>query len=154
MYGVYKQIKTEISAITSPSYGTIKPALKRLELSGFISTQRSMSKGGRPSTYYSITEAGRNALKNCILEELSDNPIQFLQNARVKLYCADVLDDNEMKKLLAMLKIKAEYYYNDTINLVKNNQENFYYKIVSDNINCEYKNFISLLEGIERACKY
>ena len=29
---------------------------------------------------------------------------------------------------------------------------NFYQKMVFDNLICEYNNFISLLEGLERAC--
>ena len=57
MYGISKEIRGEFSVLTTPSYGTIKPALNRLETSGFVKTQKSMSKGGRPSVYYSITEA-------------------------------------------------------------------------------------------------
>ena len=34
MYGVSKEIRREFSVLTTPSYGTIKPALNRLEKSG------------------------------------------------------------------------------------------------------------------------
>ena len=78
MYGLSKQIRAEFSVLTLPSYGTIKPALNRLELSGYVKSQKSMSSGGRPSTYYSITDNGRDELKVKLLEDPVDNPIQFL----------------------------------------------------------------------------
>ena len=42
MYGVSKEIRAEFSVLTTPSYGTIKPALNRLESGGFIRTQKEM----------------------------------------------------------------------------------------------------------------
>ena len=36
MYGVSKEIKELFSVLTTPSYGTIKPALTRLEKGGFV----------------------------------------------------------------------------------------------------------------------
>ena len=39
----------------------------------------------------------------------------------------------------------------DTKNLVKNSDFDFYERMVFDNLICEYKNFITLLEGFERA---
>ena len=50
MYGISREINSTFSVLTVPSFGTIKPALNRLEKSGFIKTQKAMSKGGRPST--------------------------------------------------------------------------------------------------------
>lgn len=40
MYGVSKEIRNTFSVLTTPSYGTIKPALTRLETSGFVKTQK------------------------------------------------------------------------------------------------------------------
>ena len=57
MYGISKEIKSEFSVLTLPSYGTIKPALIRLEKSGYVKTQKTMSSGGRPSIYYTITKS-------------------------------------------------------------------------------------------------
>ena len=36
MYGILKEILESFSVLTTPSYGTIKPALNRLEKAGFI----------------------------------------------------------------------------------------------------------------------
>ena len=151
MYGVSKEIRGDFSVLTTPSYGTIKPALRRLEQGGFVKTQKTISQGGRPSTYYSITKEGVNELKRLILEEPLENPIQFLPMARVKLACADILDKEEQLKMIYSLKLKAESIIVDAKNIMTFKDLSFYPKMVFDNLICEYKNFISLLEGFENA---
>ncbi len=152
MYGVSKEIRADFSVLTTPSYGTIKPALNRLEKGGFLKTQKTMSEGGRPSTYYSITNDGIKELKRLIVEPPLENPIQFLPMARVKLACADVLDVEAQRKMLRELRVKAESIIIDTQNLMSTKELQFYPKMVFDNLICEYKNFVSLLEGFEHAC--
>lgn len=153
MYGISKEIKLEFSVLTTPSYGTIKPALNRLERAGFLKTQKTMSGGGRPSTYYSITKAGKDELKRLILTPPLENPIQFFPSARVKLFCADILDKEEQKELFKLLKLKSEHILLDTKNMLEKHDSDFFPKMVFDNLICEYKNFISLLEGMANACK-
>lgn len=153
MYGISKEIRKEFSVLTTPSYGTIKPALTRLEKANCVKTQKTMSSGGRPSTYYSITNEGKLALKKYLLEIPQDNPIQFLPTARVRLACAEILDTTEQKDLFRLLKYKSETIAIDIKNLLELNNLDFYHKMVFDNLICEYKNFTSLLEGFERACK-
>lgn len=152
MYGISKEIRGSFSVLTTPSYGTIKPALKRLEASGFVKTQKTMSEGGRPSVYYSITAAGRNELKRLITLPPLENPIQFLTTARIKLACADVLADDEKLQLFDGLKLKAESILIDTQNMVSSKDLSYLPQMVFDNLICEYKNFISLLEGFKHAC--
>lgn len=153
MYGISKEIRLEFSVLTTPSYGTIKPALTRLEKAGFIKTQKTMSNGGRPSTYYSITSYGKDELKRLILLPPLENPIQFLPNARVKLFCADILEKEDQLELFKILKLKSECILLDTKNMLEARNSDFYPKMVFDNLVCEYKNFISLLEGFANACK-
>jgi DNA-binding PadR family transcriptional regulator len=153
MYGISKSIKASFSVITTPSYGTIKPALNRLVSSGFVKLRKDISRGGRPSTYYSITKDGLDELKRLLVMPPLENPIQFLSSSRAKLYCADVLDVGQQKLLLKQLKIKAESILIDTKRLLDEREDKFYPKMVFDNLICEYKNFISLLEGFEHACK-
>ena len=154
MYGVSKSIRGDFSVLTTPSYGTIKPALNRLEQGGFVKTQKTITNGGRPSTYYSITQSGIEELKRLIVEPPLDNPIQFLPTARVKLACADVLSRDEEMAMLKNLKAKAESILIDTNNLINSKELAFYPKMVFDNLTCEYKNFISLVEGFEHACTH
>lgn len=152
MYGVSKSIREDFSVLTTPSYGTIKPALNRLEKNGYVRTRKEMTKGGRPSTYYSITDNGIEELKRLILLPPLENPIQFLPAARVKLACADVLNNKEQLDLLKSLKLKAESILTDTQNMIKTRELSFYPKMVFDNLTCEYKNLISLIEGFENVC--
>lgn len=153
MYGISKEIRLMFSVLTTPSYGTIKPALNRLETSGYVKLQKTMSSGGRPSTYYSITGSGMDELKKLILAQPNDNPVQFLTASRIKLACADVLKTDEQRELFKILRMKAENILLDTKNILTNKELNFYSKLVFDNLICEYKNFLSLLEGFNNACK-
>ena len=150
MYAVQKKIADEFSIYTKPGIGTIKPALVRLQEKGFIISRRSISEGGRVSVYYTITPQGIEELKRLIVARTSDNPVKFLNTARIKLICASLLTPQEQVKLLDQLKIKAESIYNKTA--VKIETADFYYKMVTDNILQEYKNFISLLEGMRNGC--
>lgn len=151
MYGVSKEIRNLFSVLTTPSYGTIKPALTRLEASGFVKTQKTISSGGRPSVYYSITKSGIDELKRLLVEPPLENPIQFLTTSRVKLACADILNADEQRILFKQLKQKAESILIDTNNMVNTKELSYLPQMVFDNLICEYKNFISLLEGLEHA---
>lgn len=68
MYAIQKGIESEFAPFTHPSFGALKPALRRLEFNGFISTRKMMSDGGKLSVYYSITKSGEKELKRLILE--------------------------------------------------------------------------------------
>lgn len=153
MYGISKAINRAFSVLTIPSFGTIKPALTRLEKKGCLKTRKSMSEGGRPSVYYSITSEGKLYLKQLILETPQENPVQFLTSARLKLSCAEVLNESEQAELYNILRHKAEAIVLDTKNIIENEVLKFHTKMVFDNLMCEYKNFISLTEGFSRACK-
>ena len=151
MYGVSKEIRSKFSVLTTPSYGTIKPALSRLLESGFIKSQKTMSSGGRPSIYYSITNDGIEELKRLLVAPPVENPIQFLTSARIKLACAGVLNNEEQLIMFKRLKTKAESILIDTKNLVKTKELSYFPSMVFDNLTCEYKNFISLVEGFANA---
>ena len=153
MYGISKEIRSEFAVLTTPSYGTIKPALNRLEKNGCVKTQKTMSSGGRPSTYYSITKDGIDELKAYLLSPVQENPIQYLPTARVRLACAEVLNNSEKKELIKILLLKTESIAIDVRNILETKNLDFYQKMVFDNLLCEYKNFASLLEGLARASK-
>ena len=151
MYGISKEIHNTFSVLTMPSFGTIKPALTRLEKAGFVKTQKVMSDGGRPSVYYSVTKLGIDELRRLLLETPSENPVQFLTVSRIKLACADVLNNEEQIQLFYRLKRKAETILIDAQNVVRAGELAYLPQLVFDNLVCEYKNFVSLLEGLEHA---
>lgn len=152
MYSIQKRIEDFFAPYTKPSFGALKPALRRLEEKDCLKSRKIMSDGGKLSVFYEITNAGINELKRLLLEDLSENPLQFLSNGRIKLALADCLDFEERKRLFFMIKTKAMQFKNSAENILNNeyNKVSFYQKIILDNTVCEYANFITVIEGLEK----
>ena len=132
MYGISKEIESKFSPYTSPSFGALKPALRRLEEANCLTSKKVMSDGGKLSVYYSLTKEGQKELKQLILEPLTENPVQFITNAKLKLSCAGVLDKEQHI-------LDNEYTDKD-----------FYQRILLDNSLVEYSNLITIIEGFEK----
>lgn len=152
MYAIHKMIIGEFSPFTRPSFGAIKPALTRLEVNGFITSRKMMSEGGKLSVFYSITKDGKAELSRLLVEELSENPLQFLSNARVKLSCAEYLSSEQKQEMFFHLKALAMKFKVDAQNILDDeyNKLSFYQKIILDNAVCEYANLITIIEGFEK----
>lgn len=153
MYAIHKRIQENFLAFTSPSFGAVKPALVRLEKQGCISSSKIMSDGGKLSVYYSITKEGVKELRTLLLKPLSQNPLQFLSDARIKLSCVSFLEGSDahdvfvdIKSNALLHKLNAEKILSDEYTPIT-----FQQRIVLDNAVCEYKNFISLVEGLEKS---
>lgn len=150
MYGVHKHVLDNFSPFTTPSFGAIKPALNRLEESGFVRCRKAMSDGGKLSGFYSITDEGKKALRGFMLEKLSSNPLQFFSNSRVKISCASILDKEDREKMFSDIKSKSlEFRLSAESTLAELDLE-FYQKIILDNTILEYKNFVSIVEALEK----
>ena len=152
MYSIRKYIEENFGAYSIPSFGAIKPALIRLEKENFLTSRKMMSDGGKLSVFYAITKDGLSELKKLILENLSENPLQFLSNARIKLSCASYLDREECSQLFFSIKSLAMRHKNTAENIINDeyNQLSFYQRIILDNTICEYSNFITVVEGLEK----
>lgn len=152
MYAIQRRIEESFAPFTKPSFGALKPALRRLEERYCLTTRKLMSDGGKLSVFYEISKNGINELKRLMLEDLSANPLQYLSNARIKLSCADCLDSEEKKRLFFLLKSRAMQFKNDAQNILSDEykQVNFYQKVILDNAICEYSNFINIIEGLEK----
>lgn len=152
MYAIQKRIDEFFAPFTKPSFGALKPALRRLEEKNCLTSRKLMSDGGKLSIFYEITKNGTSELKRLILEDLSDNPLQFLSNARIKLSCAECLDSEERKRLFFAIKSRAMQFRNGAQNIINNEYlaTNFYQKIIIDNAICEFSNFITVIEGLEK----
>lgn len=151
MYGISRQIKLQFSSLLKLSMGTLQPALKKLEKNSFISSQKYMSAGGRPSICYAINDKGKQELKRELLSPLTENPVQYLVNARIRLCCSDILNQDDYIALIRLLKHKAEGLMIETKHLEETSSS--VTGLVLNNLACEYRNFVSLLEGLEHACK-
>lgn len=152
MYSIQKRIDENFAPFTKPSFGALKPALRRLEEKECLTSRKTMSDGGKLSVYYEISRNGIAELKRLILEDLSDNPLQFLSNARAKLCCADCLNTDERKRLFFSVKSRAMQFKTLSQNVLNDdyNHINFYQKVVIDNALCEFSNLITLVEGLEK----
>lgn len=152
MYGISKEIESKFDVYTRPSFGALKPALRKLISEGFLEARKSMSEGGRLSIYYSLTKEGEKELVKQIKKELSTNPIQFIPNAKIKLAMADKLDKEERKELFLHLKTLALSFKQSAENILNDEytEKNFYQKILLDNSSVVYSNLVTVIEGFEK----
>lgn len=152
MYGISKEIDSKFGAYTMPSFGALKPALRRLEAGGFLNSRKMMSDGGKLSVYYSITKTGEKELKNLILDKISINPVQFITNAKIKLACSSVLNSDERKDFYLNIKTSVLEIKNKAEKILADEytQKDFYQKILLDNTIVEYSNLLNIIEGFEK----
>lgn len=61
-YGIARRIEQTSGDLLSINYGTIYPALLKLEQEGYISSDWGLSDNNRKAKYYKLTRAGRKQL--------------------------------------------------------------------------------------------
>jgi transcriptional regulator len=61
-YGVARRIEQTSGGLLSINYGTLYPALLRLEQEGFVSSEWGTSDNNRKAKFYKLTRAGRRRL--------------------------------------------------------------------------------------------
>jgi transcriptional regulator len=62
-YGVARRIEQTSGDLLSVNYGTLYPALLKLEQEGFIASDWGISENNRKAKYYRLTRAGRMQLE-------------------------------------------------------------------------------------------
>jgi PadR family transcriptional regulator PadR len=67
-YGVARRIEATSQAALSVNYGTLYPALLKLEQEGYIASEWGVSDNNRKAKYYKLTAAGRQHLKKEVAE--------------------------------------------------------------------------------------
>jgi transcriptional regulator len=63
-YGIARRIEQTSGDALSINYGTIYPALLKLEQEGYISSAWGVSENNRRAKYYNLTRAGRKQIQN------------------------------------------------------------------------------------------
>ncbi len=61
-YGIARRIEQTSGDLLSINYGTLYPALLKLEQEGYVSSEWGMSDNNRKAKYYKLTRAGRKQL--------------------------------------------------------------------------------------------
>lgn len=67
-YGIARRIEQTSGDRLAVNYGTLYPALLKLEQEGYISAKWGVSDNNRRAKYYSLTRAGRKQLENAARE--------------------------------------------------------------------------------------
>ena len=62
-YGIARRIEQTSGDRLAINYGTVYPALLKLELEGYIASEWGVSDNNRKAKYYRLTRAGRNHVK-------------------------------------------------------------------------------------------
>ena len=62
-YGIARRIEQTSGQLLSINYGTLYPALLKLEQEGFITSEWGVSDNKRKAKYYKLTRAGRRKLE-------------------------------------------------------------------------------------------
>src|SRR5262250_854052 len=62
-YGIARQIERTSADLLSVNYGTLYPALLKLEQEGYITSEWGLSDNNRKAKFYQLTRAGRKQLE-------------------------------------------------------------------------------------------
>jgi PadR family transcriptional regulator PadR len=62
-YGIARRIEQTSGDVLSVNYGTIYPALLKLEQEGYVSSEWGLSDNNRKAKYYALTRAGRRQVE-------------------------------------------------------------------------------------------
>ncbi len=63
-YGIARQIEQTSADLLSVNYGTLYPALLKLEQEGYIASEWGLSDNNRKAKFYQLTRAGRKQIEN------------------------------------------------------------------------------------------
>jgi transcriptional regulator len=62
-YGIARQIERTSADLLSVNYGTLYPALLKLEQEGYLTSEWGLSENNRKAKYYRLTRAGRKQIQ-------------------------------------------------------------------------------------------
>lgn len=100
IYSIRKEIIEKFGNFTTPSLGTIHPALKRLRMKEAVSVSDRMSDGGKKSSYYSITEEGKKLFKELFMQDCSHNPCLFYGQVQARFATIGLLSKEDKNEFL------------------------------------------------------
>ena len=63
-YGIARQIEQTSADLLCVNYGTLYPALLKLEQEGYITSEWGLSDNNRRAKFYQLTRAGRKQIEN------------------------------------------------------------------------------------------
>lgn len=84
-YGIARRIEQTSGDRISLNYGTLYPALLKLEQEGYIAAAWGVSENNRKAKYYRLTRAGKKRLAQASAEweQMTEIVARFLKSAKV-----------------------------------------------------------------------
>lgn len=95
LYGLNRAFKQGISLFYSASYGSLQAAVKNLSGKGWIVFEEQVEQG-RNKKLYSITEPGRKAFYEWMLDEIPANKLEV--TALSKVFFLGLMESGEQKR--------------------------------------------------------
>lgn len=153
MYGLSKQIQKYFGFLTSPSFGTIQPTMKKFEKNKLITTKKFFTEGGKPYFSYLITDEGVSYLKDKLNTFADKNPIKLYPKIKISLICSDILNEEEKNQLYKKIKTELLKLKKGSETLLKSEtfNENSRGRLILDTTVCEYNNMLDLVERFDNA---
>jgi PadR family transcriptional regulator, regulatory protein AphA len=105
-YDIKKHVKSVLGAVTNASYGTLYPALHKLQQEGAVEVEEVPQKGRPAKKVYRITERGRSDLQGWLRQPATTDQIrrEFL----LKVYLAKSMEKQDLLLLLANRRCETE----------------------------------------------
>ncbi|MDD3150567.1 MAG: PadR family transcriptional regulator [Candidatus Gastranaerophilales bacterium] len=124
IYGIKTEIEKNFFAFLNISFGSLHPAIKKLERKEYVKTRKAISKGGQRCYTYSITKAGKQYFEDLMVTKLPKNPSIASKLIMLKIFSLDKFEKNiqeeiktKIKKYLELKKIELQNKTNKDENL-------------------------------------
>lgn len=149
IYGIKKEIDAQFSPFSNSSFGSIHPAIKRLEEKNAVKVKKEMTQGGQRKYFYSITPEGKEYFTQLCVENVHEK-ISFLDNMfYIKIMSLDVMDETTRAKTIEGLIKNLELLIINFENIVKNSEDKKTYKIkFVEHLILTLKNHLNWLKSI------
>lgn len=100
-YAVMRSFQTSSSTYFSGSAGAIYPLLKRLDAAGLVKAKRTKA-GSRSRRHYSLTDAGKRALKGWLCAPIPEEDVAFTVDLlRTRVLFFDALGKRDRRRFVA-----------------------------------------------------
>ncbi len=148
IYKIRKLIGEKFFMFSVLSFGTITPALKRLEELSCVEFDTKMTDGGLVTKTYKITPFGLKYLKSIIAGVEFKNKLNMLNKISILICVSDILEDEEKINLFNDCKNRLLLLRADINNAVEN-PYNMYTELQKNVINANLSAVDKLLGEIQ-----
>lgn len=122
IYKIRQNLEKKYGLFLNISFGSIHPAIKKLESKKLVSAKKSISQGGQRSSVYSITVSGKVYFAELMLDELPENPYLANQLINIKLMSINYLENEQQNIVKNSIINYLELKKISSKNLISNHQ--------------------------------